>query len=230
MYHDTPCVCDSLQEVSSRPLRFVSDSVFDDPWSKKLMETLSPRRYVKVPILPEHLTRGSAGESSAVVFFTSSVCLLSRVCVCVCLSVDVHQDAGSAAARLLQTEARPVHQRHPDHLHAHRRLRLLGEQHTHAHANIHACTCTLSPSLSLSRAYRSSPRATKAACRRACPSTATCCVSSTATWRLTWTSPRREWTSSSTSWTRRRSTAKRPQRSTTTGQLATFGDGGTECF
>ncbi|XP_040036740.2 inositol polyphosphate 5-phosphatase Ka isoform X2 [Gasterosteus aculeatus] len=37
-----------LQEVSSRPLRFVSDSVFDDPWSKKLMETLSPRRYVKL--------------------------------------------------------------------------------------------------------------------------------------------------------------------------------------
>ncbi|KAM8903969.1 inositol polyphosphate 5-phosphatase K-like isoform 2-T2 [Spinachia spinachia] len=37
-----------LQEVSSRPLRFVSDSVFDDPWSKRLMDTLSPRRYVKL--------------------------------------------------------------------------------------------------------------------------------------------------------------------------------------
>ncbi|XP_037322498.2 inositol polyphosphate 5-phosphatase Ka isoform X2 [Pungitius pungitius] len=37
-----------LQEVSSRPLRFVSDSVFDDPWTKRLMDTLSPRRYVKL--------------------------------------------------------------------------------------------------------------------------------------------------------------------------------------
>ncbi|XP_054482597.1 inositol polyphosphate 5-phosphatase Ka isoform X2 [Anoplopoma fimbria] len=37
-----------LQEVYSGPLRFVSDSVFDDRWSKLLMDTLAPRRYVKV--------------------------------------------------------------------------------------------------------------------------------------------------------------------------------------
>lgn len=37
-----------LQEVYSGPLRFVSDSVFDDPWSHLLMSTLAPRKYVKV--------------------------------------------------------------------------------------------------------------------------------------------------------------------------------------
>ncbi|KAM6932869.1 inositol polyphosphate 5-phosphatase K-like isoform 2-T2 [Lycodopsis pacificus] len=37
-----------LQEVYSRPLRFVLDSVFDDLWSKMLMDTLAPRKYVKV--------------------------------------------------------------------------------------------------------------------------------------------------------------------------------------
>ncbi|XP_034403795.1 inositol polyphosphate 5-phosphatase Ka isoform X2 [Cyclopterus lumpus] len=37
-----------LQEVFSGPLRFVSDSVFDDSWSKLLVDTLAPRRYVKV--------------------------------------------------------------------------------------------------------------------------------------------------------------------------------------
>ncbi|XP_055022773.1 inositol polyphosphate 5-phosphatase Ka isoform X1 [Boleophthalmus pectinirostris] len=37
-----------LQEVYSGPLRFVSDSVFDDPWSHLLMSTLAPRKYVKI--------------------------------------------------------------------------------------------------------------------------------------------------------------------------------------
>ncbi|KAM7413648.1 hypothetical protein PAMA_020843 [Pampus argenteus] len=37
-----------LQEVYSRPLRFVSDIVFDDPWSHLFMSTLAPRKYVKV--------------------------------------------------------------------------------------------------------------------------------------------------------------------------------------
>uniref|UniRef100_A0A8C6UCH7 Inositol polyphosphate-5-phosphatase K n=1 Tax=Neogobius melanostomus TaxID=47308 RepID=A0A8C6UCH7_9GOBI len=37
-----------LQEVYSGPLRFVSDSVFDDPWSHLLMSTLASREYVKV--------------------------------------------------------------------------------------------------------------------------------------------------------------------------------------
>ncbi|XP_068442006.1 inositol polyphosphate 5-phosphatase K-like isoform X2 [Clinocottus analis] len=37
-----------LQEVYSGPLRFVSDRVFDDSWSKLLMDTLAPRSYVKV--------------------------------------------------------------------------------------------------------------------------------------------------------------------------------------
>lgn len=37
-----------LQEVYSGPLRFVSDVVFDDPWSHLFMSTLAPRRYVKV--------------------------------------------------------------------------------------------------------------------------------------------------------------------------------------
>ncbi|XP_056297353.1 inositol polyphosphate 5-phosphatase K-like isoform X2 [Pseudoliparis swirei] len=37
-----------LQEVFSGPLRFVSDGVFDDAWSKRLTDTLAPRGYVKV--------------------------------------------------------------------------------------------------------------------------------------------------------------------------------------
>ncbi|XP_074496341.1 inositol polyphosphate 5-phosphatase K-like isoform X1 [Sebastes fasciatus] len=37
-----------LQEVYSGPLRFVSDTVFDDPWSHLFMTTLAPRKYVKV--------------------------------------------------------------------------------------------------------------------------------------------------------------------------------------
>ncbi|XP_034722623.1 inositol polyphosphate 5-phosphatase Ka isoform X2 [Etheostoma cragini] len=37
-----------LQEVYSGPLRFVSDTLFDDPWSNQLMATLAPRKYVKV--------------------------------------------------------------------------------------------------------------------------------------------------------------------------------------
>ncbi|CAK6965449.1 inositol polyphosphate 5-phosphatase Ka [Scomber scombrus] len=37
-----------LQEVYARPLRFLSDIVFDDPWSHLFMSTLAPRGYVKV--------------------------------------------------------------------------------------------------------------------------------------------------------------------------------------
>uniref|UniRef100_A0A3Q0T809 Inositol polyphosphate-5-phosphatase Ka n=1 Tax=Amphilophus citrinellus TaxID=61819 RepID=A0A3Q0T809_AMPCI len=37
-----------LQEVYSGPLRFVSDVVFDDPWSHLFMSTLAPRKYIKV--------------------------------------------------------------------------------------------------------------------------------------------------------------------------------------
>ncbi|XP_049923104.1 inositol polyphosphate 5-phosphatase K-like isoform X2 [Epinephelus moara] len=37
-----------LQEVYSGPLRFVSDNVFDDPWSHLFMTTLGPRKYIKV--------------------------------------------------------------------------------------------------------------------------------------------------------------------------------------
>ncbi|XP_050921644.1 inositol polyphosphate 5-phosphatase Ka isoform X3 [Lates calcarifer] len=37
-----------LQEVYSGPLRFVSDIVFDDPWSHLFMSTLAPRKYVKM--------------------------------------------------------------------------------------------------------------------------------------------------------------------------------------
>ncbi|XP_060928917.1 inositol polyphosphate 5-phosphatase Ka isoform X1 [Limanda limanda] len=37
-----------LQEVYSGPLRFVSDAVFNDPWSHLFMSILAPRNYVKV--------------------------------------------------------------------------------------------------------------------------------------------------------------------------------------
>ncbi|XP_034556476.1 inositol polyphosphate 5-phosphatase K-like isoform X2 [Notolabrus celidotus] len=37
-----------LQEVYSGPMRFVSDSIFDDPWSQLFMTTLAPLNYVKV--------------------------------------------------------------------------------------------------------------------------------------------------------------------------------------
>ncbi|KAM6959012.1 inositol polyphosphate 5-phosphatase Ka [Aplochiton taeniatus] len=37
-----------LQEVYSGPVRFISDMVFDDPWSHMLMSSLSPRGYLKV--------------------------------------------------------------------------------------------------------------------------------------------------------------------------------------
>ncbi|XP_068601976.1 inositol polyphosphate 5-phosphatase K-like [Brachionichthys hirsutus] len=37
-----------LQEVSSGPLRFLSDAVLDDPWSHRFLTTLAPRKYIKV--------------------------------------------------------------------------------------------------------------------------------------------------------------------------------------
>uniref|UniRef100_A0A7N8WQE0 Inositol polyphosphate-5-phosphatase K n=1 Tax=Mastacembelus armatus TaxID=205130 RepID=A0A7N8WQE0_9TELE len=37
-----------LQEVYSGPLRFVSDLVFDNPWSLLFMSALAPRKYIKV--------------------------------------------------------------------------------------------------------------------------------------------------------------------------------------
>uniref|UniRef100_A0A3Q4N9N2 Inositol polyphosphate-5-phosphatase Ka n=1 Tax=Neolamprologus brichardi TaxID=32507 RepID=A0A3Q4N9N2_NEOBR len=37
-----------LQEVYSGPLRFVSDAVFDDPWSYLFMSLLAPQKYIKV--------------------------------------------------------------------------------------------------------------------------------------------------------------------------------------
>ncbi|XP_047449685.1 inositol polyphosphate 5-phosphatase Ka isoform X2 [Mugil cephalus] len=37
-----------LQEVYSGPLRFMTDIVFDDPWSHRFMSTLAPLNYVKV--------------------------------------------------------------------------------------------------------------------------------------------------------------------------------------
>uniref|UniRef100_A0A671Y3Z1 Inositol polyphosphate-5-phosphatase Ka n=1 Tax=Sparus aurata TaxID=8175 RepID=A0A671Y3Z1_SPAAU len=37
-----------LQEVYSGPLRFVSDTVFDDRWSRLFMSTLASRKYIKV--------------------------------------------------------------------------------------------------------------------------------------------------------------------------------------
>ncbi|XP_059186552.1 inositol polyphosphate 5-phosphatase Ka isoform X2 [Centropristis striata] len=37
-----------LQEVYSGPMRFVSDTVYDDPWSQLLMSILAPRKYIKV--------------------------------------------------------------------------------------------------------------------------------------------------------------------------------------
>ncbi|XP_028276158.1 inositol polyphosphate 5-phosphatase K isoform X2 [Parambassis ranga] len=37
-----------LQEVYSGPLRFVVDTVLDDPWSRLFMSTLAPRKYIKV--------------------------------------------------------------------------------------------------------------------------------------------------------------------------------------
>ncbi|XP_075993752.1 inositol polyphosphate 5-phosphatase K-like isoform X2 [Genypterus blacodes] len=37
-----------LQEVYSRPLRFISDMLVDDPWSRLFMSTLAPRQYLKV--------------------------------------------------------------------------------------------------------------------------------------------------------------------------------------
>uniref|UniRef100_A0A3Q2D0G5 Inositol polyphosphate-5-phosphatase Ka n=1 Tax=Cyprinodon variegatus TaxID=28743 RepID=A0A3Q2D0G5_CYPVA len=41
-----------LQEVYSGPLRFVSDMIFDDPWSQLFISTLAPRGYVKVGVPP----------------------------------------------------------------------------------------------------------------------------------------------------------------------------------
>ncbi|KAI3354491.1 hypothetical protein L3Q82_019003, partial [Scortum barcoo] len=37
-----------LQEVYSGPLRFMADTVFDDPWTQIFMSTLAPQKYVKV--------------------------------------------------------------------------------------------------------------------------------------------------------------------------------------
>nr|XP_061797406.1 inositol polyphosphate 5-phosphatase K-like [Nerophis lumbriciformis] len=52
LHLDSPKAADfyviGLQEVYSGPLRFMSDVVFDDPWSYVLMSALAPRRYVKV--------------------------------------------------------------------------------------------------------------------------------------------------------------------------------------
>ncbi|XP_077468189.1 inositol polyphosphate 5-phosphatase Ka [Stigmatopora argus] len=52
LHFDSPKAADfyviGLQEVYSGPLRFMSDVLFDDPWSYVLMTALAPRRYVKV--------------------------------------------------------------------------------------------------------------------------------------------------------------------------------------
>lgn len=53
-------MCVSLQEVYSGPLRFVSDTVFDDPWSHLFMTTLGPRKYIKVQIFFIRMRRHQA--------------------------------------------------------------------------------------------------------------------------------------------------------------------------
>lgn len=49
------CVCVRLQEVYSAPLRFLSDAVYDDPWSRHLMCILAPLQYMKVAVHLKHL-------------------------------------------------------------------------------------------------------------------------------------------------------------------------------
>lgn len=49
-------VCFSLQEVSSVPLRYMTQLVFNDPWSLLFMSTLGPQNYIKVQIFQKHLT------------------------------------------------------------------------------------------------------------------------------------------------------------------------------
>lgn len=61
-------------------------------------------------------------------------------------------------------------------------------------------------------------RVTKVPCLSACPSMATCSVSSTVTWLRTCSTPKRGWMSLSTSWTHRNLSLKRPQESLTTGE------------
>lgn len=48
------CVCVRLQEVYAAPLRFLSDTVYDDPWSRHLMSILAPLHYIKVPVTLKH--------------------------------------------------------------------------------------------------------------------------------------------------------------------------------
>lgn len=55
-------------------------------------------------------------------------------------------------------------------------------------------------------------------CLSACPSMATCSVSSTVTWLRTCSTPKRGWMSLSTSWTHRNLSLKWPQESLTTGE------------
>lgn len=44
------CVYVRLQEVYAAPLRFLSDAVYDDPWSRHLMSILAPLQYMKVAV------------------------------------------------------------------------------------------------------------------------------------------------------------------------------------
>lgn len=76
----------SLQEVYSGPVRFISDMVFNDPWSQKFMSTLAPLNYVKVLIYTHYscqsLSDGKPGKIQCIFctfMFESSVLCVAGV-------------------------------------------------------------------------------------------------------------------------------------------------------
>lgn len=111
-------LCISLQEVNTGPLRVMLHSVFDDPWSHRFMTSLGPWQYIKVWVL---LIIHSSIKCHYFLSLTGYKFILST-------SGGIHQNARSAAACLLQAEARPFHQRHSSYVHTHGDFPLLGER------------------------------------------------------------------------------------------------------
>lgn len=137
------CVCVRLQEVYAAPLRFLSDTMYDDPWSRHLMSILAPLQYIKVPVTFKHscynihmLWQSVLVElCQEAVFFcvflkTENLwwcCFFFLIVLTLCVSGVVYQNAGSGTSLLLQTGACSLYQRHSDLVHPHRNLSLLGE-------------------------------------------------------------------------------------------------------
>lgn len=115
----------------SRPLRFVSDFVFDDPWSHLLMSTLAPRGYVKVLIRILGCTSHSQARTTE---FVSS-CVLSKYSVFLCFRCHPSECRACCCSSSPNCSTSPSSETSRLHTHAQAFLVTGWEIHTHVHNN-----------------------------------------------------------------------------------------------